>query len=127
MANDNSVRGSARLLLRLEGLVVLVVSLLLYARGGAGWGTFAALFLLPDLGLLGYLAGPRAGSVAYNALHTYAIPLALAGAALLGAPALLPVALSWSAHIGFDRALGYGLKYGAGFRHTHLGPIGRAR
>jgi hypothetical protein len=46
---------------------------------------------------------------------------------VLGAmPGLLAIALVWCAHIGFDRALGYGLKYAAGFRQTHLGPIGRA-
>ena len=31
----------------------------------------------------------------------------------------------WLAHIGFDRALGYGLKYSAGFGFTHLGRIGK--
>ena len=31
----------------------------------------------------------------------------------------------WCAHIGFDRALGYGLKSAAGFEFTHLGRIGR--
>jgi hypothetical protein len=36
------------------------------------------------------------------------------------------VALIWLAHIGFDRALGYGLKYKAGFGFTHLGRIGPA-
>jgi hypothetical protein len=29
------------------------------------------------------------------------------------------------AHIGIDRALGYGLKYSAGFGFTHLGRIGK--
>jgi hypothetical protein len=29
--------------------------------------------------------------------------------------------------VGFDRALGYGLKYQAGFKHTHLGLIGMVR
>ena len=29
--------------------------------------------------------------------------------------------------IGIDRALGYGLKYTAGFGLTHLGRIGKAR
>ncbi|MGD9659519.1 MAG: DUF4260 family protein, partial [Methylocystis sp.] len=33
--------------------------------------------------------------------------------------ALLPLAL-----IGFDRALGYGLKSGTAFRDTHLGRVG---
>ncbi|MDB5619562.1 MAG: hypothetical protein JWQ24_3800 [Tardiphaga sp.] len=35
------------------------------------------------------------------------------------------IALIWLAHIGLDRALGYGLKYVAGFRFTHLGRIGK--
>ncbi|MDU3890869.1 MAG: DUF4260 family protein [Serratia liquefaciens] len=34
-------------------------------------------------------------------------------------------ALIWGAHIGFDRALGYGLKYASGFADTHLGGLGR--
>jgi hypothetical protein len=31
------------------------------------------------------------------------------------------------AHIGLDRALGYGLKLPDDFRHTHLGTIGADR
>ena len=37
----------------------------------------------------------------------------------------LGLGLIWCAHIGFDRALGYGLKSPEGFRLTHLGKIGR--
>jgi hypothetical protein len=37
-----------------------------------------------------------------------------------------PLALIWLAHIGIDRALGYGLKYASGFGFTHLGRIGPA-
>lgn len=37
------------------------------------------------------------------------------------------LALIWFAHIGMDRALGYGLKYPSGFRETHLGRIGAPR
>ena len=33
----------------------------------------------------------------------------------------------WLAHIGIDRALGYGLKYSTGFGFTHLGRIGKER
>ncbi|MGQ7476239.1 DUF4260 family protein [Streptococcus suis] len=32
--------------------------------------------------------------------------------------------LIWLAHIGWDRAFGYGLKYESGFKHTHLGDLG---
>jgi hypothetical protein len=41
-------------------------------------------------------------------------------------PLVLSIAIIWLSHIGFDRALGYGLKYSAGFGFTHLGRIGKA-
>ncbi len=126
MLTAGSAGGSVLLLLRLEGLAVLSLATAAYAQFGAGWGWFALLFLLPDLSFLGYLAGPRVGALAYNAAHSYVGPLALLAAGILGAmPALLAIALVWCAHIGFDRALGYGLKYASGFGDTHLGPIGR--
>jgi hypothetical protein len=100
------------------------MALFLYQRGGHSWALLAALFLLPDLSFAGYLAGPRAGAVAYNAMHSYVGPLALAiGFAATGRPPV--IALIWGAHIGFDRLLGYGLKYPSAFADTHLGPIGR--
>jgi hypothetical protein len=40
-------------------------------------------------------------------------------------PLTLSIAMIWLAHIGIDRALGYGLKYSAGFGFTHLGRIGK--
>jgi hypothetical protein len=119
--------GAVRAVLRLEGLVVLAAAVAAYMHLGAGWGAFAMLFLLPDLSFLGYLAGPRAGAIAYNAAHSYIGPVALLAAGLLGEmPALLALGLIWCAHIGFDRALGYGLQYGGEFGATHLGRIGRA-
>jgi hypothetical protein len=35
------------------------------------------------------------------------------------------LALIWAAHVGFDRMLGYGLKYPTAFGDTHMGRIGR--
>jgi len=35
------------------------------------------------------------------------------------------ISIIWIAHIGFDRSLGYGLKYADGFGYTHLGLIGK--
>jgi hypothetical protein len=120
------VNGAPRLLLRAEGLAVALASIAAFARSGASWLLFAALILAPDLSMLGYVAGPRAGAAAYNAVHIYLGPVALlAGAAVLGAPTGMAIALIWSAHIGVDRALGYGLKYGESFGATHLGRIGR--
>jgi len=118
--------GRVRAVLRLEGLCVLAASAFVYSKFGAGWGVFFACFLLPDLSFLGYLAGPRVGALAYNAAHSYIGSVACL-ALSLAAPSEVPLAvgLIWSAHVGFDRALGYGLKYSRGFSYTHLGPIGR--
>jgi len=43
-----------------------------------------------------------------------------AASVILAAPQWIPYALIWLAHIGIDRALGYGLKYPTFFRDTHL-------
>ncbi len=122
-----AVTGMPRMLLRIEGACVLAIAAFLYTRLGESWWLFAVLFLAPDLSFLAYLAGPRVGAAVYNFLHTLAGPilLALAGLFVPYEPAMA-VALIWLAHCGFDRALGYGLKYGAGFGFTHLGRIGPA-
>ena len=124
--SSGAATGSVRLWLRLEGLAVVAVGAYLYARGGYSWTLFAALFLVPDLSFAAYLAGPRVGAFGYNVLHSYAGPLALAAVSLAAgwSPAF---ALIWTVHIGFDRMLGYGLKYPAAFGDTHLGVIGRGR
>jgi hypothetical protein len=104
-----------------EGLAVLAAALALYFDAGFGWVLLVALALAPDLVMLGYLAGLRAGTVAYNAVHTYALPVALAAAgSLAGAELAVQLGLIWLIHIGADRLLGYGLKYASGFRDTHL-------
>ncbi|WP_328585345.1 DUF4260 domain-containing protein [Xanthomonas massiliensis] len=123
-----SASGGVRVLLRIEGLCILVASLLAYSKFGDGWGVFALFFLAPDLSFLGYLAGPRAGAVSYNVAHSVvgALVLLVAGA-FLSVPAAVAAGIIWMAHIGFDRALGYGLKYSAGFGFTHLGLLGRTR
>ncbi len=119
------VHGAPLLLLRLEGAVLLGAAALFYAWTGASWWMFALLFLAPDLSMLGYLAGPRMGAAVYNGAHTTLTPALLAGVgALLGIPLALPLATIWAAHIGFDRLLGYGLKYATAFGDTHLGSRG---
>ena len=119
---------SVALILRLEGLVVAAISAAAYARTGASWWSFAALWLAPDVSLLGYLGRPCRAARIYNTFHTYLLPAVLgAMAVLLNARGLLPVALIWINHIGVDRLLGYGLKYSDGFGWTHLGLIGAAR
>jgi hypothetical protein len=116
------------LLIRLEWLALAAAAVLLYGYAGGSWWLFAALLLLPDLSMLGYLAGPRLGAVTYNALHNLIAPLLLGVAGLVAAsPLAMELALVWTAHIAIDRLLGYGLKLPTGFQDTHLGRIGRGR
>jgi hypothetical protein len=115
-------------IVRLEWLTVTVAAFLLYAQSGGSWWLFAALILAPDLSMLFYLAGPRVGALAYNALHVLIPPVLLGLAGILMAkPLAVEIALIWIAHIAIDRALGYGLKLPTGFQDTHLGRIGREK
>jgi hypothetical protein len=108
-------------LLRAEGLAVLATAVIVYFDSGYGWLLLVVLALAPDLSIAGYLAGPRIGAVAYDAAHTYVLPLALAAAGVLaGSDFAVQLALIWVAHIGADRLLGYGLKYPTDFKDTHL-------
>ena len=119
-----SSSGVPRFLLRLEGAAVFAVSAGIYAVYGASWWWAALLFLAPDLFMAGYLANPRVGSILYNTAHTYVTPLVLGGLAFAFKASFLgSVALIWTAHIGFDRMLGFGLKFATGFHDTHLGPM----
>jgi hypothetical protein len=126
LPTTGTVSGGLRALLRLEGLTLFAGMTLLYTVWGGYWWIYAVLFLAPDLSFLGYLAGPKAGAVVYNAAHSYMAPMALMTSGFaLASPLTLSIAMIWLAHIGFDRALGYGLKYSAGFGFTHLGRIGK--
>ncbi len=125
-ARSLPLHGAPLRLLRLEGAGLLILGIWLYAYQGQGWLLFLVLFLVPDLSMLAYFAGPRLGAVIYNIAHTTLPPLALLGfGALAKSPAAMAVAAIWLAHIGFDRLLGYGLKYATGFSETHLGRVGR--
>ncbi|KKB10172.1 DUF4260 domain-containing protein [Devosia chinhatensis] len=120
--------GSVRSLLRAEGLALFIAATLLYLMTGGVWWIFALLIFAPDLSFLGYAGGNRVGAAIYNAAHSYIVPVALGLAGVLLENQLLQhLALIHLAHIGLDRALGYGLKYASGFKDTHLGELARRR
>lgn len=109
-------------ILRLEGLVVFLAALSAYAMLGGSWWLFVLLFLTPDAFMVGYVWGPRVGAWVYNVGHTYLWPVLVGGFAVWTGPPILlgAVALIWTAHIGLDRALGYGLKNPTAFQDTHV-------
>ncbi len=125
-ATPSAVRGGVKQVLQIEGLALMTAATAAYAQQGLGWGWFALLFLAPDLTFAAYLLGPRWGAAAYNTAHSTVGPLALGAAALIaGSKPIEMAALIGLAHVGFDRTLGYGLKYGTSFGDTHLGRKGR--
>ncbi|MGW1421805.1 DUF4260 domain-containing protein [Bradyrhizobium manausense] len=125
-AETGAATGGVKILLRLEGLTLFTGMVVLYWAWDGSWTVFALLFLVPDLSFLAYLADAKFGALVYNAAHSYMAPVALLTLGFgVASPLTLSIALIWLAHIGIDRALGYGLKYSAGFGFTHLGRIGR--
>ena len=116
--------GKPKVLLRIEGLAVLAATCVVYHELKASWLMFAALFLAPDLFMLGYVFGLKAGAVVDNLGHTYFAPFLLwALVYLMHWSSFFPLCVIWVAHIGFDRLLGFGLKYATAFKDTHLSKV----
>jgi hypothetical protein len=114
------------LLLRAEWVALSVCGAALYLRMNGDPVWLLPLFFAADLSMLGYLAGPRPGAIVYNAVHNLVLALAALGIGWLAG--IAPLALAGAvlvAHVGLDRALGYGLKHATGFADTHLGRLGR--
>lgn len=110
-------------------LLALVAALVLYP---GWWWIVLAVFFAFDLSVLGYLRSSAVGAISYNAVHSYVWPAIAATVALVTATASPAVsvwaglaACAWAFHVGFDRAIGAGLKLPDAFAHTHLGWVGK--
>ena len=126
-SSDGAVVGVPRRWLRLEGLTLLLGSLVAYSTTRQAWWLVPVTLLSPDLLMVGYLAGTRSGGSMYNLAHTTSLPAALIGLGWWQHQRLaLALGLVWLAHIGMDRLMGYGLKYDDNLQHTHLGHMTRA-
>jgi len=109
-------------ILKLEEAAMFGLSIFLFMQTDLAWWWYLALILAPDLGMLGYLAGPKFGAISYNLFHHKGIAIAIM---ILG----WYLSIDWVAlagiilfgHSSLDRIFGYGLKYSDDFKHTHLG------
>ncbi len=123
-----SVIGGPKTLLRLEGAVLFAASIAVFAGQGQQWWLYPALLLVPDVSMLGYLRNTRLGSIIYNFGHSYPVAaLVFALGLILGSSITIAIGAIWFGHIGWDRMLGYGLKYGTSFKHTHLGDLDKPK
>lgn len=119
---------STRAWLRIEGLAAFVAGLVVFVALGGSWLLAIPLLLVPDVSMVGYLRGPRLGALTYNLVHNWAIGLAVLGLGVWsGIDGLTMAGAILIAHVGMDRAMGYGLKLATSFQDTHLGRIGKAR
>ena len=99
----------------------MLLSIYVYSLTDFGWLLFILLLLVPDISMLGYLSNNRIGAVIYNIFHTYTTPVLIIIIGLFfSIQILLAIGLIWTAHIGMDRAVGFGLKYHTDFKDNHL-------
>jgi hypothetical protein len=82
--------------------------------------------IAPDLSFLAGMGSgleqgqlhPRAVPI-YNAVHRFWVPaLMVAGGLVTWSPNWLAAGLAWTAHIGIDRSLGFGLRTPDGFQRV---------
>jgi len=120
--------GLNAVILRSEALAALVAGAGIWLVNGGSALWLLPAILLPDISMLGYLVNSRVGAVTYNAIHNWTLAFTALGLGWwLRIDPLLLVGALLLAHVGMDRALGYGLKLRTHFRDTHLGRVGRDR
>ena len=111
--------------IKFEELAMFLIGYYLFTLLPYHWWWFFVFLLAPDLGMLGYIFGNKAGAICYNILHHKGLAIAIY---LLGVylsfPLLEGIGIILFSHSSLDRALGYGLKYEKGFKYTHLGELG---
>lgn len=116
-----------RMTLKLEELAMLLLGIYTFGFLYFSYWIFLVLFFVPDIGMIGYFFGNKAGAFTYNLFHHkgLAIMIYLAGFFFLNEYLQLAGVVIFS-HAAFDRLIGYGLKYEEGFKFTHLGEIGNS-
>ena len=113
-------------ILKIEELFMFGVSIFFFSKLGFAWWWYPLLLFAPDLSMIGYLAGARFGAVTYDFVHHKALGISVfVVGALLSNPPVQLAGLILFGHSSMDRIMGYGLKYGDSFQHTHLGKIGK--
>ena len=122
------VTGRPRRYLQIDGLVLFIAMIVLFAATHQHWWIFPVLLFVPDVFILGYLKNPRLGAFLYNVGHSYLAPTVTIFVGWRASSLLtMAIGIIWLGHVGLDRFLGYGLKYDDNFKTTHLGNLSKAK
>ena len=113
-------------LLILEEAALMALGIFMFGLFGFQWWLLPVLILLPDISMIGYLAGPKVGAYLYNIAHHKGIAIVLyfVGIQFMW-PIIQFIGTILFIHSAMDRIFGYGLKYEKRFKFTHLGEIGK--
>lgn len=112
--------------LKIEEIAMLLLSIYLFQSLTYDWWWYLVLFLLPDLGFIGYVFSTKIGAFTYNLLHHKALAIGVYFIGVFTENEFLElIGIVFFGHSAFDRILGYGLKFSDSFNNTHLGKIGR--
>src|SRR5699024_177787 len=107
----------AKRILHLEGLAVFVFCLYFYWLNDLSCLLFFFLLCVHVLFMVVYLLNNGFVSRLYNLFNTYMVSLAVIFLGMfLSNATFLAIGIIWTAHIGMDRLVGYGLKYPTHFK-----------
>ena len=105
---------------------MFALGIYLFTQLDYAWWWFLVLILAPDIGMVGYAFGNKAGAISYNLFHHKGLAIAIYLTGIfLSLPLVQLIGIILFAHASMDRIFGYGLKYDKGFKYTHLGEIGK--
>jgi hypothetical protein len=113
-------------IIRLEEIAMFGLSIYALSELHVEWWWYLILVVGPDIGMLGYLGGNNTGAITYNLFHHKGIAIAIfIAGSLIPDQWMQIIGITLFGHSSMDRAFGYGLKTGEGFKYTHLGIIGK--
>jgi len=115
-----------KLTLKLEELAMFIAGIFLFSQLSYAWWWFLILILLPDIGMLDYAINNKIGAFLYNIFHHKGLAIIIYFMGYYFQLELVQLTgIILFSHAAMDRIFGYGLKFNKGFKHTHLGTIGK--
>lgn len=113
-------------LIKLEEAAMMLLSIYVFLIVKVDWWWYLIFLIGPDISMLGYLVGKKAGAFCYNSFHHKGIAIVFFATGIaIPDDTFQIIGATLFGHSSMDRLLGYGLKTNQGFRFTHLGIIGK--
>src|SRR6185503_6929865 len=97
-----------KIVIRLEELAMAGLSIYALARYQADWWWYLLLVIGPDISMIGYMGGNKAGAFVYNLFHHKSVAvLVIVAGFILSLEWLLMTGIVLFGHSSMDRFFGY--------------------